>query len=181
MGEVSKKGMVAKYLLSLGFMMVAVVYMLFTFFNNYLSGKRIWSFTDNDWVRTDNNGDKYIWVAGFLGMICSALGNFVGTYFVALTFQTSLYAGVNQGVMSTLFVLSAVFSALFAYWLLREIMDNSQYFGMVLLIACAVLLSLSQESENVVEIRPEDRISPLYPVLAAIGSSFGFGVRSILM
>ena len=47
----------------------------------------------------------------FVGMILSSLGNVVGTYFVALSFQLSIDAGVNQGVISSLFVLSAVFCA----------------------------------------------------------------------
>lgn len=108
MGDVSRKGMVAKYLLSLGFMIVSLVYMIAVFISNYLETGICWSFTSNDWVKNEPRGTR-IWFSGFVGMICSALGNFVGTYFVALTFQTAIYAGVNQGVISTLFVLSAIF------------------------------------------------------------------------
>ena len=114
-------------------------------------------------------------------MISSAIGNFIGTYFVTLTFQTAIFAGVNQGVVSTLFVLSAVFCAILAYFLFNEKMDVSQYFGMVLLIACAVLLSISQEEGSVQSILEEDRISGIIPVMAAIASSLGFGVRSIII
>lgn len=181
MGDVSRKGMVAKYLLSVGFVIVALVYMLVAFVGNYRKGIRVWSLIDNDWIHDDANGDRRIWYAGFLAMIFSAAGNFVGTYFVALTFETSIYAGVNQGVISTLFVLSAVFCAILAYVLLKETMDISQYIGMVLMIGCAVLLSLSQESKNIVEIASSERISALIPVLAAICSSLGFGIRSIIM
>lgn len=155
--------------------------MIFAFILNAKNGRRVWSFTDNDWVLTDRHGNKKFWYAGFIGMIASSLGNVVGTYFVALTFQTSISAGVNQGVMSTLFVLSAVFSAIFAYLLLNEKMNVSQYVGFVLLIGCAILLSLSQASENIVDIAYQNRISPIWPVLAGVGSSLGFGIRSVIM
>ena len=185
MGEVSKRGIVAKNLLSLGFMIVSFIYMIIAFTQNYLKGIRIWSFTQNDWVFEDSSGRKKFHWTFFLGMICSSLGNVVGTYFVALTFQTSIEAGVNQGVISTLFVLSAVFCAIFAYIFLQEVMGGADYVGFTLMIGCAVLLSLSQTGEEKVEtgpiVKPDDRISAFIPVLAAIGSSLGFGIRSVLM
>jgi len=117
-------------------------------------------------------------------MILSSLGNVVGTYFVAMTFQYSEQAGVNQGVMSTLFVLSAIFCAIFAYIFLNEIMGGADYVGMLFMIACAVLLSLSQVGTDEGEITGginKERISAFIPVLAATGSSLGFGVRSVLI
>lgn len=181
MGEVSKNGIVAKNLLSVGFMIVSLVYMVIAFIQNYMKGIRIWSFTDNDWYFETVSGEKKFHWMHFIGMIFSALGNVVGTYFVALTFKTSVEAGVNQGVISTLFVLSAVFCAIFAYVFLQEIMSGSDYIGMALMIGCAILLSLSQTQDYSFEIDQTQKISAIIPVLAAIGSSLGFGVRSVIM
>lgn len=181
MGEVSKNGVVAKNLLSVGFLIVSLIYMVIAFVQNYRKGIRIWSFTDNDWYFANEDGQKEFHWMHFFGMILSALGNVVGTYFVALTFQTSVEAGVNQGVISTLFVLSAVFCAIFANIFLKEVMVGADYIGMAFMIACAILLSLSHASDSVIEIHQEQRISPFIPVLAAIGSSLGFGVRSVIM
>mmetsp|Transcript_1400 Transcript_1400/g.1236 ORF Transcript_1400/g.1236 Transcript_1400/m.1236 type:complete len:374 (+) Transcript_1400:41-1162(+) len=181
MGEVSKNGIVAKNLLSLGFIIVAVIYMFVAFTQNYLKGIRIWSLTDNDWYFTNEMGETKMHWSYFFGMICSALANVVGTLFVAITFQTSIQAGVNQGVISTLFVLSAVFCAIFAYIFLKEVMGGADYVGFTLMIICAILLSLSQDSATIVEVSQSQQISTVFPVLAAIGSSLGFGIRSIFI
>ena len=59
-------------------------------------------------------------------------------------------------------------------------MGGADYVGMVFMISCAILLSLSQVGgEDVVQ--REGKISAFVPVLAAVGSSLGFGVRSVLM
>lgn len=181
MGEVSKNGIVAKNLLSLGFIVVSLVYMLTVFATSYFNNQKMWSFKQNDWVFEDHNGERKFHWHFLVGMIVSALGNVAGTYFVAMTFQYSVDAGVNQGVMSTLFVLSAIFCAVFAYIFLNEIMGLADYLGMIFMIGCAILLSLSQVGADPIGINSQNRISTIWPVLAGIGSSLGFGVRSILM
>ena len=171
----------AKNLLSLGFMIVAVVYMFIAFFQNYRNGIRIWSFTSNDWIYDNKYGIRvYDW-GRFIGMILSALANVVGTFFVVYSFQLSIDAGINQGVISSLFVLSAVFSAIFAFIFLGETLALVDYVGMFMMIACAIILSLSQGTESISEIITSERISAIFPVLAGIGSALGFGIRSIFM
>ena len=204
LGDVSDKGIVGKFLMSFGFIIISVLYMLFCFISNAYNGRRVWSFVDNDVVKPNRDGTSTILYGAFLGMVCSGVFNFIGSWLVTVTFETSIYAGVNQGVMSSLFVLSALFCAIFAYILLNEKMDLSQYMGMVLMIVCAVLLSLSQDSDNIPVEQPmvqpvapanssvmaeltqeqvqnteKQTMSAIIPVIAAIGSSLGFGVRSI--
>lgn len=180
LGEVSDQGIVGKFLMSFGYICSAILYMIFAFAKNYIEGKRIWSFTDNDWIKKRPDGTYSIWYSAFFGMILWAIFNWVGSWLVMVTFQESEFAGVNQGVMSSLFVLNAVFWAIFPYVLLRESMTTSQYVGLGFMVMCAILLSFAEDEDNLKDIPVELKISPLIPVLGGIASSFGFGMRGLI-
>jgi drug/metabolite transporter (DMT)-like permease len=66
-----------------------------------------------------------------------------------ISFGLALSAGVNQGVIATLFTLSAVSSALLTFIFLGEKIGLNDGIGMLFVLACAVLLSFSQDkAEN---------------------------------
>ena len=58
-------------------------------------------------------------------------------------FQMSYLSGINQGIFTALFAFQSVWLALFLYFAQGERLTKSNIIGMTLLIACAVLLSLS--------------------------------------
>ena len=92
----------------------------------------------------------------------------------------SVKAGINQGIISSLFVLSGIFSAILAFLFLNEVMNLSQYIGMGFLIACAIVLSFSNAEDVMKEIPVEERIQSIFPVLIAIFSTTFLSGRSIL-
>ena len=85
-----------------------------------------------------------------------------------VSFRTALYAGINQGVISSVFIVSALSTAILAYLILKEKMNISHYIGMALLIICAILLSLVNTKKTSIQVSAEQRTSSVIPVLLAL-------------
>lgn len=110
----------------------------------------------------------------------AGLCSFGGAVFTTLTMTYSLYSGVNQGVISTLFVLSSIIIAIMSYFILGEKMNMSHYGGMLLMIMCAIVLSFANTDEVAIGIDPKNKISPVWPVLTTLLSTILYAFRGFL-
>ena len=183
-GEVSEHGLISKWLMSFGFFILCFIYMMVVCgYQRYTKGY-FFKLTKSDLWKVDESDGRgtgsFDW-SRFWGLLGAALSNFFGTLFVALCFQYSLLSGVNQGVVSTLFVLSSIFCAILAYFLMNEVMSLTESFGMLLVILCGVIIAFSNEVGEVLQIDYKDQVSPMVPILMATLSSVAFGARSIFI
>jgi len=85
-------------------------------------------------------------------MVCASASSFIGTFFISLSFEYSIYAGINQGVISTLFVLESVIAAYLAFIVMKERISIQSILGMILLIICAGFLSFSSHEEMIANV-----------------------------
>ena len=148
--------------------MVCLAFMICCFIKNYIQKRRIWSFYDNDWVWKNHDGTYYFWSSAFFSIILSGVLNFSLASIIVVSFRTALYAGINQGVISSVFIVSALSTAILAYLILKEKMNISHYIGMALLIICAILLSLVNTKKTSMQVSAEQRTSSVIPVLLAL-------------
>lgn len=148
MGFASVSGLLSKYLMSLGFLVSCTIYLVLCLYQNMRDHGYLFSCKNSDFYQTDvDTGKKYFWWAGMFGMIGGGLCSFFGSICMGLTFEYAVRSGLNQGVTSTLFVLSSVFIAILNFLVLKETLDLAQSGGMIMLIACAIVLSYSGEAE----------------------------------
>ena len=181
LGIGAEKGVVAKYLLSVGFVINSLSYMLIAFLVNYINGRRVWSFIDNDWVYKNGRNQIQIWYSGFIGMLLTGILNFIGTLMFTLSFQYSLNAGINQGVTSSLISFVPVFWALFAYVLLNETMNIWEFIGMIAAVMSWVVIAFTKNDTEYNASSQKESISPLTPIFLCIVSTVWMALRSIVM
>jgi drug/metabolite transporter (DMT)-like permease len=80
--------------------------------------------------------------------------------------------------MTSLFSLTSIYVALISYWLWDEKLHIFHLYGMIFLVACALLISFSKEAVSITDVESDD-ISPLWSVLFSILSTMWFLVRTI--
>lgn len=74
--------------------------------------------------------------------------SFVGGFLYILTLEYAILAGINQGVLTTLFGLRSIFLAFIGVLLFKETMNSCHYLGIAAMLACSVIISLSSHTED---------------------------------
>lgn len=125
-----------------------------------------------------------------------------GEYLLILTFQHSLYAEINQGVISSLFILSAINTAIFTWFIIgvrsrllpgqddafhffmyREQCNRYHFISLAILVLCIGLLIFNPYSEKPivsvfgkkVKIQP-----PMTAIVLAIITTIYFSVKDMV-
>ncbi|TNV78674.1 hypothetical protein FGO68_gene17190 [Halteria grandinella] len=96
---------------------------------------------------------------------------------IVLAFSQSLQAGVNEGIITSIWAITPLFSALLDYLIFQVSLSVKHLVGVVSLVACAGCISLSSLMGEGASGR-ESSISPAVPVAVAIVGSILMAVRS---
>ena len=155
--------------------------MIAVFTHNFFSGKRIWSFVDNDWIKTNGRDELNIWYSGFFGMLCGGITNFIGTLLFTMSLEYSINAGINQGVIAALVAFIPIFWALLSYIFMKETMHAWEFVGMVIAIISWVIIAFTNTPTESSILASEGSVSPLVPIFVIIASTIFIAARSIIM
>lgn len=104
-------------------------------------------------------------------------------WLVIICFKYALYAGLNQGVITTIFTLSGIYVAIISWFMFNEKLDKFHITGMLLLISCTVLIVLSKPTSHQEKLEVYDtevtEVSNLWPVGFALITTFIYSFRTI--
>lgn len=130
----------------------------------------------------DHKTDKFKWRA-VLAIMLDVVIKIVSGWMVILSFKYALYAGVNQGAITTLFTLTGIYVAIISWFMFDEKLNRFHIIGMGLLVGCTVLIVFSKQasSENKIQVYSDEvpEISPTVPVGFALLTSLIYSIRTI--
>jgi drug/metabolite transporter (DMT)-like permease len=98
-----------------------------------------------------------------------------------LTFEYSLYAGINQGIISTMFAFNSVFLSIFGWLIFKEKANNIQITGMIMLVSSAVLYGVSGGKSTDISDESENHVAAYVPILLALACTFYLMIRSLAL
>ena len=183
MGNISSGGIYAREIIMVGSFISSVVYFTIVGKNNLiiLSSKlclgSIRKYTNKSFLKYKIQEMDYMAVAAIL---LDVVLTFIAGVVVLFTFKYWLHSGINQGVITALFSLGSLYLAIFAYFFYDQKITIFQISGMILLIACAILLVLSKNYDRI-QVPYEYQTSPVIAVILAIISTIILWVRTILV
>ena len=183
MGNISSGGIYAREIIMVGSFISSIVYFTIVGKNNLiiLSSKlclgSIRKYTNKSFLKYKIQEMDYMAVAAIL---LDVVLTFIAGVVVLFTFKYWLHSGINQGVITALFSLGSLYLAIFAYFFYDQKITIFQISGMILLIACAILLVLSKNYDRI-QVPYEYQTSPVIAVILAIISTIILWVRTILV
>ena len=80
-----------------------------------------------------------------------ALPSLGGLILVTYAFKFALLAHMNQGCIPSLFAVTGIYISIVFYLKFKEIISASKIFGMLLMIACVIILSLDHKKVDETE------------------------------
>lgn len=109
--------------------------------------------------------------------------NVFGSFAYVLSLLYAQYAEVNQGVITSIFSLTSFLLAVAGVCLFHEKMKSYHYAGILLLVGCAILISVSDDGSKpqTVEIygHSMNKISPVIAVLMTLLCPILFTAMSV--
>ena len=69
----------------------------------------------------------------------------IGLVLVAYTFKFAKYAEINQGCLTSLFSVTSIYVGVLFYFKFDEVITTVKIVGMILMLPCALLLSLDKK------------------------------------
>ena len=106
--------------------------------------KAIWSWKESYFRHPKGGLNKF----NITIIFCYVLNNIIVGSILVFCFKFALDANINQGILTTLFGLTAFFSALGAYFLFNERLKVAHIIGMSLMLVCIIGLSFGSSSKN---------------------------------
>mmetsp|Transcript_16569 Transcript_16569/g.14467 ORF Transcript_16569/g.14467 Transcript_16569/m.14467 type:complete len:235 (+) Transcript_16569:28-732(+) len=104
----------------------------------------------------------------FSMILIDAVLSIGGGFLVVLTFEYSFYAGINQGIISTLFSFTSVFLSIFGWLIFKEKINTIQIGGIFLLTLSAIIYGFSGGRNGNSQTGNELEIKPILPILLAL-------------
>ena len=130
----------------------------------------------------DPDTDKFRW-SPVWAVILDTIIKVSAGYFVIVSFKYAMYAGINQGVITTIFTLSAIYVALISWFMFNEKLNRFHIIGMLLLIGCTILIVFSKSPDASKTLKVYDQEvqqeSPLPAVLFALLTTVLYSFRTI--
>ena len=74
---------------------------------------------------------------------------FVGLFFAFFAFKFALSADLNQGCVPSLFAVMNIYIAIVFYFSFNETLSGSQISGIVLIMACIVLIAMDKKEDSI--------------------------------
>ena len=126
--------------------------------------------------------DKFRWSA-VIAVVLDAIIKVLAGWCVIISFKYALYAGINQGAITTIYAMSSIYVAFISWFVFSEKLNKFHIIGMLFLVSCAILIVLSKtpSSGDKVHVYDSDvdQLSPMWPVFISIGTSLIYSCRTI--
>ncbi|CAI2364831.1 unnamed protein product [Moneuplotes crassus] len=168
-GHFSTSGTVTRETFAFGTLVFAVGYYFVEFIHFKRQGKKYLTWQDSNF-RNPETG-KFCWKRFSAIFLYSAI-ILVSGYFLLYTFQFGTYGNMNHGILTSLFGLSAIFSAVLAYFLFGDRLKIFHVIGIILMLICIVGLSLGSTKNSEIELLDETAAeisdTPLFYALLSI-------------
>mmetsp|Transcript_10352 Transcript_10352/g.11809 ORF Transcript_10352/g.11809 Transcript_10352/m.11809 type:complete len:161 (+) Transcript_10352:206-688(+) len=131
-------------------MMYSLTFVSIQYIKSKYKGATFWSWEKSNFRHPHTNG---VYWPNVIGIIWYLIIVFIGGTCVVYTFQFCIYGNINQGIITSLFGLSSIFSAIMAYFLFGDKLKIYHVAGMILMLMCVVGLGLGS-TKNIIE-RPD--------------------------
>ena len=95
----------------------------------------------------DPRTDTFRWRAVF-AVLLDAVVKVIAGWLVIISFKYALYAGINQGAITTIFTLSGIYVAIVSWFLFNEKLNKFHIMGMLLLIGCTIIIAYSKRQSH---------------------------------
>mmetsp|Transcript_31883 Transcript_31883/g.28232 ORF Transcript_31883/g.28232 Transcript_31883/m.28232 type:complete len:134 (+) Transcript_31883:203-604(+) len=123
-------GFYTRELILLGGFIQAFIFLIGRFFQVKYSTGRFWNWENSGFRDPETN--QFRWIAVF-AIILDAFIKVTAGWMVIESFKYALYAGINQGAITTIFALSGIYVAIISWFLFDEKLNKFHMIGMFLL------------------------------------------------
>lgn len=197
-GKASSEGVYVRQFMVLGNFVISVIYMIYWLVHKSKSIKNFlvdYKILDLEYDRYNTHLALRVWL--------NAVILVAGEYLLILTFQHSLYAEINQGVISSIFILTAVNTAIFTWFLIgvrnkllpgqydayhhfmfREQWNRYDFISFIVILVWIIMLIFNPYSEknSIVEVfNKEFKLQmPLTTVVLAIITTLYFSIKDMV-
>ena len=170
LGMISEDAVAASYIFSIGAIAFAIIFRAGeAAYNRYTKGTYfVW---DNS---NFYEGIHFNWM-NLLGLILRATVNITYQLAVLFALMYASRAGLNQGVVSSIFSLYCVYTSIIFYFLFHERLTRKLVLGIFLMISCVFFIAISHyvqsdsiESQDDHSFRSAIGLSCLIPLIIAI-------------
>jgi len=173
-------GFYTRQLLLIGGFFLSVFCLIVRFiFIKYTTGN-FWNWENSGFRNPDTN--KFRWAA-LAAIFIDVTIKIIAGWLVITSFKYALYAGINQGAITTIFALSSVFVAILSWFIFDEKLSSFNIIGMVLLFGSTIMIVFSKTNHNKQKIKVFDddvEEMPTYmPVILALFTTFLYSFRTV--
>lgn len=117
LGNKSILGALAREATEGGTLIYAIIFFLIQYCRALWKGESYWTWQTSNFRNPRTNG--FYWT-NFIGLVIYVTINIAAGFSVVYTFKFALDGNLNQGILTCLFGLSAIFSAVIAYFVFGE-------------------------------------------------------------
>ena len=138
--------------------------------------------TKLDFLDSETGKIRWLYIAAIL---TDAVISFFTGIMIIITFRFALYGRLNQGIISSLFSITSIYLSIISWLFFKETLKVFHFFGMILMIAWALLVVFSKDKgeKGAIKVYNDivEEISPVWSVLFAIVCTAWFCTRTMLM
>jgi drug/metabolite transporter (DMT)-like permease len=178
--KISHFGFYTRELILFGGFFQALIFLIGRFFYIKHTTGHFWNWENSGFrdPRTDTFRWKAVWA-----VLLDVVIKVVAGWLVIISFKYALYAGINQGVITTVFTLSSIYVAIMSWFLFDEKLNRFHIVGMLLLIACTILIVFSKTDNKKGKLKIYDQevteVAAYVPVGFALITTLIYSFRTI--
>lgn len=177
--KISHFGFYTRELILLGGFIQALCFLIGRFIYVKHTTGNFWNWENSSF--RDPRTDDFRWKAVF-AVLLDAVIKVTAGWLVIISFKYALYAGVNQGAITTVFTMSGIYVAIISWFLFDEKLNKFHIIGMMLLLACTIIIVFSKSSgHKTLSVYGQEvqEVSTLWPVGFALLTTFIYSFRTI--
>mmetsp|Transcript_18623 Transcript_18623/g.16493 ORF Transcript_18623/g.16493 Transcript_18623/m.16493 type:complete len:371 (+) Transcript_18623:56-1168(+) len=165
LGNNSRLGMLTREASENGSLVFTFLYAIYLLIQSIRHGKSFWRWQDSNFCNPETGG--FYWT-NFFGACIYTLINCAAGFGVIFTFQYALYGNMNQGILTSLFGLSSIFSAILAYYAFGDRLKIFHVLGMILMLICIIGLGFGSTKNMSSPGVESDSSNPIAMALIAV-------------
>lgn len=116
-GSKAGLGILAREATEQGSLLYAIIYFSAMHYQHFKNGKNYGSWEHSNFRNSETGGFHWF---NFFGVIWYIINLILSGVLVIFAYKYAILADINQGILSTLFALAALFSAIIAYFVFGE-------------------------------------------------------------
>uniref|UniRef100_A0A7S3J7A7 EamA domain-containing protein n=1 Tax=Euplotes harpa TaxID=151035 RepID=A0A7S3J7A7_9SPIT len=178
--KISHFGFYTRELILFGGLFQSIAFLIGRFIYIKSQTGHFWSWENSPF--RDPKTDTFRWKAVF-AVFLDAFIKVTAGWMVIISFKYALYAGINQGAITTIFALSAIYVAIISWFVFGEVLNRFHILGMILLVGCTILIVFSKSSSSGKVLKVFDQevesVSALVPVGFALITTVLYSFRTI--